>query len=61
MITATIKMFSIIIKMITTDRDPNNLKKKHQVLSRACFLLHCAHTVHECNKGNWPAWLKAQV
>ena len=32
-----------------------------QVLSRACFLLHCAHTVHECNRGNWPAWMKAQV
>jgi hypothetical protein len=31
------------------------------VLARACFLLHCAHLVHECNRGNWPAWLRAQA
>lgn len=31
------------------------------VLARACFLFHCAYLVHECNRGNWPTWLKAQA
>ena len=22
------------------------------------MLLECAHFVHQCNKGHWPAWMK---
>ncbi|XP_032667273.1 protein unc-80 homolog isoform X11 [Odontomachus brunneus] len=28
------------------------------VVSRACLILECAHLVHQCNKGHWPAWMK---
>ncbi|XP_024080721.1 protein unc-80 homolog [Cimex lectularius] len=28
------------------------------VVSRAAFILECAHFVHLCNKGQWPSWLK---
>lgn len=28
------------------------------IVSRAAFLLECAHFVHSCNKGQWPSWLK---
>ncbi|XP_034179249.1 unc80, NALCN channel complex subunit isoform X3 [Osmia lignaria lignaria] len=28
------------------------------VAARACLLLECAHFVHQCNKGQWPTWMK---
>ncbi|CAL7937444.1 unnamed protein product [Xylocopa violacea] len=28
------------------------------VVARACLLLECAHFVHQCNKGQWPTWMK---
>ncbi|XP_049834730.1 protein unc-80 homolog isoform X4 [Schistocerca gregaria] len=28
------------------------------VVARAALLLECAHFVHSCNKGQWPAWMK---
>ncbi|XP_073988249.1 unc80, NALCN channel complex subunit isoform X3 [Rhodnius prolixus] len=31
------------------------------VVSRAAFLLECAHFVHLCNKGQWPSWLKQNL
>ncbi|XP_034126697.1 protein unc-80 homolog isoform X1 [Drosophila guanche] len=31
------------------------------LVSRATFLLECAHFVHLCNKGQWPAWMKQNV
>ncbi|XP_023346426.1 protein unc-80 homolog [Eurytemora carolleeae] len=34
---------------------------KSAILSRACVLIHLAHTVHECNRGNWPIWIKQQL
>lgn len=30
-------------------------------MARATFLLECAHFVHLCNKGQWPAWMKQNV
>ena len=24
-------------------------------------MLECAHFVHQCNRGQWPSWLKAQL
>lgn len=31
------------------------------VVGRAAILLECAHLVHNCNKGQWPYWLKSNV
>lgn len=31
------------------------------LVTRACFLLECAHFVHLCNKGQWPLWMKQHV
>ncbi|XP_072929178.1 protein unc-80 homolog [Epargyreus clarus] len=31
------------------------------VVGRACVLLECAHLVHNCNKGQWPYWLKSNM
>ncbi|CAK1579375.1 unnamed protein product [Parnassius mnemosyne] len=31
------------------------------VVARAAVLLECAHLVHNCNKGQWPNWLKSNV
>ncbi|KAK0169585.1 hypothetical protein PV327_011486, partial [Microctonus hyperodae] len=31
------------------------------VVARACLLLECAHLVHQCNKGQWPAWMKISL
>ncbi|KAI5631670.1 cation channel complex component UNC80 domain-containing protein [Phthorimaea operculella] len=31
------------------------------VVARAAMLLECAHLVHNCNKGQWPYWLKSNV
>ncbi|KAL4711404.1 hypothetical protein ACJJTC_016158, partial [Scirpophaga incertulas] len=31
------------------------------VVGRACILLECAHLVHNCNKGQWPYWLKSNI
>ncbi|XP_076183174.1 unc80, NALCN channel complex subunit isoform X2 [Ptiloglossa arizonensis] len=28
------------------------------VVARTCLLLECAHFVHQCNKGQWPTWMK---
>ena len=28
------------------------------VVSRAALLLECAYFVHNCNKGQWPTWMK---
>ncbi len=30
-------------------------------MTRACYLLECAHYVHLCNRGHWPSWLKANL
>lgn len=31
------------------------------VIARAAILLECANLVHNCNKGQWPYWLKANI
>lgn len=31
------------------------------VVGRAAILLECAHLVHNCNKGQWPYWLKSST
>ncbi|CAG9579717.1 unnamed protein product [Danaus chrysippus] len=31
------------------------------VVGRAAILLECAHLVHNCNKGQWPYWLKSNM
>ncbi|CAH0723740.1 unnamed protein product, partial [Brenthis ino] len=31
------------------------------VVARAAMLLECAHLVHNCNKGQWPYWLKSNM
>lgn len=31
------------------------------VVGRAAILLECAHLVHNCNKGQWPYWVKSHV
>ncbi|XP_022826040.1 protein unc-80 homolog isoform X6 [Spodoptera litura] len=31
------------------------------VVARAAMLLECAHLVHNCNKGQWPYWLKSNT
>ncbi|XP_052748646.1 protein unc-80 homolog isoform X2 [Galleria mellonella] len=31
------------------------------VVGRAAILLECAHLVHNCNKGQWPYWLKSNI
>ncbi|XP_064072419.1 protein unc-80 homolog isoform X1 [Vanessa tameamea] len=31
------------------------------VVGRAAMLLECAHLVHNCNKGQWPYWLKSNM
>ncbi|CAH2040543.1 unnamed protein product, partial [Iphiclides podalirius] len=31
------------------------------VVARASVLLECAHLVHNCNKGQWPYWLKSNM
>ncbi|XP_059219259.1 protein unc-80 homolog isoform X2 [Stomoxys calcitrans] len=31
------------------------------LVTRATFLLECAHFVHLCNKGQWPTWMKQNV
>ncbi|KAH8311397.1 hypothetical protein KR044_006087 [Drosophila immigrans] len=31
------------------------------LVTRATFLLECAHFVHLCNKGQWPIWMKQNV
>ncbi|XP_030370602.1 protein unc-80 homolog [Scaptodrosophila lebanonensis] len=31
------------------------------LVTRATYLLECAHFVHLCNKGQWPAWMKQNV
>lgn len=28
------------------------------MVARASLLLECAHFVHQCNKGQWPTWMK---
>ena len=34
---------------------------KAPVLTRACYLLECAHFVYQCNRGQWPSWLKMNL
>ena len=34
---------------------------KAPVITRACYLLECANFVHQCNRGQWPAWLKMNL
>ncbi|XP_060802082.1 protein unc-80 homolog isoform X1 [Amyelois transitella] len=31
------------------------------VVGRAAILLECAYLVHNCNKGQWPYWLKSNI
>lgn len=31
------------------------------LISRATFLLECAHFVHLCNRGQWPSWMKQNL
>ncbi|XP_014671826.1 PREDICTED: protein unc-80 homolog [Priapulus caudatus] len=31
------------------------------VVARAALLLECAYFVHQCNRGNWPDWIKLHV
>ena len=37
------------------------MQPKTPVVTRACYILECAHFVHQCNRGQWPSWLKAQL
>lgn len=40
---------------------PHNLyffQPQAPLITRACFLLECAHFVHLCNRGQWPTWIK---
>ena len=39
----------------------NAPQPKAPVLTRACYLLECAHFVHQCNRGQWPTWLKMNL
>uniref|UniRef100_A0A0K2T575 Uncharacterized protein n=1 Tax=Lepeophtheirus salmonis TaxID=72036 RepID=A0A0K2T575_LEPSM len=34
---------------------------KAPIITRACYLLECAYFVQQCNKGQWPIWLKNNV
>ena len=34
---------------------------KAPVVTRACYLLECAYYVHQCNRGQWPSWLKMNL
>ena len=34
---------------------------KAPVITRACYLLECAYFVHQCNRGQWPSWLKMNL
>ena len=34
---------------------------KAPVVTRACYLLECAHFVHQCNRGQWPSWVKMNL
>jgi hypothetical protein len=31
------------------------------LITRATFLLECAHFVHLCNRGLWPSWMKQNI
>ncbi|KAL5280592.1 unc-80 family protein [Megaselia abdita] len=31
------------------------------IVTRAAFLLECAHFIHQCNKGHWPVWMKQNI
>lgn len=31
------------------------------LITRATFLLECAHFVHLCNRGQWPSWMKQNL
>lgn len=31
------------------------------MVTRACYFLECAHFVHQCNRGQWPAWIKLHL
>lgn len=31
------------------------------LITRATFLLECAHFVHLCNRGQWPTWMKQNL
>lgn len=37
------------------------LQPQAPLITRATFLLECAHFVHLCNKGQWPIWMKQNV
>ncbi|XP_037051116.1 protein unc-80 homolog isoform X4 [Bradysia coprophila] len=31
------------------------------LVARAALLLECAHFVHQCNRGQWPSWMKQNI
>lgn len=31
------------------------------LITRATFLLECAHFIHLCNRGQWPSWMKQNL
>ncbi len=31
------------------------------MIARACYLLECAHFVHQCNRGQWPSWIRMNL
>lgn len=33
-------------------------KPQAPIITRATFLLECAHFIHLCNRGSWPTWMK---
>ena len=37
------------------------LQPQAPLVTRATFLLECAHFVHLCNKGQWPVWMKQNI
>jgi hypothetical protein len=38
-----------------------SFQPKAPVIARACYLLECAHFVHQCNRGQWPSWIKMNL
>ncbi len=47
--------------MLTTMNNIFLFQPRAPVITRACYLLECANFVHQCNRGQWPTWLKMNL